>query len=161
MSQRRDLNKTVSSNGDDQDGFSADERAAIRERADELKAEKRKGKTKTDGESDVLAKIAEMEEPDRSMAERLHVLIKTAAPMLTPKTWYGMPAYALEGKVMCFFQSSRKFGTRYCTLGFSDVAHLDDGVLWPTTYALTELTAAAETRIVELIRQAAQIGSGI
>jgi len=154
MSLKKDPSKAAINAGDELGGFSAEERAAMKERAEELKAAKRGSRAKVDGESDVLAKIAEMEEPDRSMAERLHVLIKTAAPALSPRTWYGMPAYALDGQVMCFFQSSGKFGTHYSTLGFSDVAHLDDGVLWPTTYALTELTEAAEARVSQLIKQA-------
>lgn len=154
MSPKKDLKQAAASTGDEPGGFSAEERAAMQERAAELKAAKRGSKVKADGEGDVLAKIAEMTEPDRSMAERLHTLIKAAAPALTPRTWYGMPAYALDGKVVCFFQGSKKFGTRYSTLGFSDSARLDDGVLWPTAYALTELTAAAEARIAELVKQA-------
>ena len=117
--------------------FSAEEQAAMKERAQELKSESRrvKGTAKPDGEADVLAKIAEMEEPDRSMATRLHSIIKVNAPTLTPKTWYGMPAYAKEGKVVCFFQAASKFSTRYATLGFSDEAKLDDGIFWPVTFA--------------------------
>ncbi len=134
------------------DGFTDEERAAMKERAQELKAAARAGKA--DGESDVLAKIAEMPEPDRSMAERLHALIKASAPALSPKTWYGMPAYARDGKVVCFFQSAQKFKTRYATLGFSDAAHLDEGDLWPVAFALKELTAAAEARIVALVKKA-------
>jgi uncharacterized protein YdhG (YjbR/CyaY superfamily) len=130
--------------------FTEDERAAMRERAGELK----KDKTKTDGESDVLAKIAEMKAPDRAMAERLHAIIKASAPTLTPKTWYGMPAYAKDGKVVCFFQSAQKFKSRYATLGFSDEAQLDDGDLWPTSFALKKLTAAAEARIGALVKKA-------
>jgi len=130
-------------------GFSDEERAAMRERAQELRA--RKG----GGEDAVLAKIAEMPEPDRGMAQRLHVIIKASAPVLSPKTWYGMPAYAKDDKVVCFFQSSRKFKTRYSALGFSDVANLDDGALWPTAFALKELTAAAEARIAALVKKAA------
>jgi uncharacterized protein YdhG (YjbR/CyaY superfamily) len=113
---------------------------------------KREGKA--DGESDVLAKIAEMQERDRAMAERLHALIKASAPSLSPRTWYGMPAYAKDGKVVCFFQSAQKFKTRYATLGFSDKASLDDGAMWPTAFALTELTAAVEARIAALVKQA-------
>jgi uncharacterized protein YdhG (YjbR/CyaY superfamily) len=131
-------------------GFSAEERSAMRERARELKAAARK----TDGEADVLAKINELPEPDRSMAMRLHVLIKASAPELSPRTWYGMPAYAKDGKVVCFFQSAQKFKTRYATLGFSDKANLDEGDLWPTAFALKELTAASEARIGELVRRA-------
>jgi uncharacterized protein YdhG (YjbR/CyaY superfamily) len=146
-------NKTTPAKGKSQPGFTAEERAAMQERAQELKAA-RGGKGKTDGESDVLAKIAEMAEPDRSMAARLHALIKEAAPALAPKTWYGMPAYALEGKVVCFFQSAQKFGARYATLGFSDTARLDEGAMWPTAYALKELTPAEEARIVALVVKA-------
>ena len=130
-------------------GFTAEERAAMRERARELKA------GKTDGESDVLAKIAEMPEQDRAMAERLHAIVKAAAPGLSPRTWYGMPAYArADGKVVCFFQSAQKFKSRYATLGFSDRANLDDGAMWPTSFALKRLTAAEEKRIRALVKKA-------
>ena len=129
-------------------GFTADERAAMRERAKELKA------GKGDGESDVLAKIAEMPKADRVMAERLHAIVKAAAPDLTPRTWYGMPAYAKDGKVVCFFQSGQKFKTRYATLGFSDRANLDEDAMWPTAFALKQLTAAEEARIRELVKRA-------
>ena len=129
-------------------GFTDDERAAMKERARELKA------GKADGESDLLAKIAEMPEPDRAMATRLHALIKASAPTLSPRTWYGMPAYARDGKVVCFFQSARKFKTRYATFGFSDQAHLDDGTMWPTAFALKDLTAAEEARIIALLKKA-------
>src|SRR5215212_3373127 len=135
-------------------GFTAEERAAMKERARELKAEARAKKGKADGESDVLAKIAEMEEPDRAMAERLHEIVKDTAPALSPKTWYGMPAYARDGKVVCYFQSGQKFKTRYATLGFSDKANLDDGAMWPTAFALKELTAAEEATIAALVRKA-------
>ncbi len=136
-------------------GFTDEEKAAMKERAKELKAEARAKKGKADGESDLLAKIAEMEEPDRSMAARLHEIIKASAPDLTPKTWYGMPAYAnKDGKVVCFFQSAQKFNARYATLGFNDTATLDDGVMWPTAFALKALTAAEEARIVELVKKA-------
>jgi uncharacterized protein YdhG (YjbR/CyaY superfamily) len=128
--------------------FTEEERAAMRERAREVKA------GKTDGESDVLAKIAEMAEPDRAMAERLHALIKASAPDLAPRTWYGMPAYAKGGKVVCFFQPSQKFKSRYSTLGFSDTANLDDGAMWPTSFALAELTDAEEAMIGELVKKA-------
>ena len=134
--------------------FTADERAAMKERAKEMKAEARAGKDKADGESDVLAKIAETPEPERAMAERLHAIIKASAPGLSPKTWYGMPAYARDGKVVCFFQSAHKFKTRYATFGFSDEANLDDGAMWPTAFALTELTAADEARIGALVKKA-------
>src|SRR5215213_305262 len=127
------------------EGFTDEERAAMRERAKELKAQARANKKKAEGESDVLAKIAEMAEPDRSMAERLHEIVKTSAPALSPKTWYGMPAYAKEdGKVVCFFQSAQKFDARYATLGFSDEANLDEGAMWPTSFALKELSATEE-----------------
>src|SRR5450756_1078533 len=136
-------------------GFSDEERAAMKERAQELKAAARANKNKADGESDVLAKIAEMTEPDRAMAMRLHAIIKASAPTLSPKTWYGMPAYAKDGKVVCFFQSAQKFKTRYSTFGFSDAANLDEDVLWPVAFALKELTAVAEAKIVALVKKAA------
>src|SRR5215208_4440509 len=123
--------------------FTDEERAAMRERAKELKAEERRdprANKKADGESAVLAKIAEMQGPDRAMAERLHEIVKASAPDLSPKTWYGMPAYAKDGKVVCFFQSAQKFNSRYATLGFSDKANLDEGAMWPTSFALKELT---------------------
>jgi uncharacterized protein YdhG (YjbR/CyaY superfamily) len=137
-------------------GFTDDERAAMKERAQELKAEARRGERAdgADGESGVLAKIAEMAEPDRDMAKRLHAIIKTSAPGLSPRTWYGMPAYAKDGKVVCFFQSAQKFKSRYATLGFSDQAKLDEGAMWPTSFALKELTAAEEARIGALVRKA-------
>jgi uncharacterized protein YdhG (YjbR/CyaY superfamily) len=134
-------------------GFTAEERAAMKERAKEVKAARSK-KDKADGESDVLAKIAEMLESDRVLAERVHAIVKATAPALSPKTWYGMPAYAKDGKVVCFFQSAQKFKARYATLGFSDQASLDDGVMWPTAFALTELTPEIETRISELVQKA-------
>ena len=138
------------------DGFDEEERAAMKERAQELKAESRRGAraAKPDGESDVLGKIAEMSDPDRGIAERLHALIRENAPELAPKTWYGMPAYAKDGKVVCFFQSSHKFKTRYSTLGFNDAANLDEGVMWPTSFALKELTAAEEAMIGALVERA-------
>ena len=129
--------------------FTAEERAAMKERAKELKAEAQRA----DGESDLLAKIAEMPHPDRALAKRLHEIIKASAPGLSPKTWYGMPAYAKEGKVVCFFQSAKKFSTRYATLGFSDKANLDEGAMWPTSFALKELTAAEEERIIALVKK--------
>jgi uncharacterized protein YdhG (YjbR/CyaY superfamily) len=129
--------------------FTDEERAAMKERARETR---RAGKA--DGESDVLAKIAEMPEADRVMAERIHAVVKDAAPDLAPKTWYGMPAYAKGGKVVCFFQSAHKFKSRYATLGFSDTANLDKGSMWPTSYALTKLTATAEAEIKKLVKQA-------
>src|SRR2546425_10293073 len=139
-------------------GFTDEERAAMRERAQELKAEARRGpradKNKADGESDVLAKIAAMPEPDRAMAKRLHAIIKASAPALSPRLWYGMPAYAKDGSVVCFFQSAQKFKTRYATLGFSDEATLDEGAMWPVAFALKELTAAEEARIGALVKKA-------
>src|SRR5829696_7906375 len=135
-------------------GFTAEERAAMKERARELKAEARANKDKAAGERDVLAKIAEMPEPDRALAERLHAIVKANAPELSPKTWYGMPAYAKEGKVVCFFTPAQKFNSRYATFGFNDVANLDDGAMWPTSFALTKLTAAEEERIGALVKQA-------
>jgi uncharacterized protein YdhG (YjbR/CyaY superfamily) len=129
-------------------GFTDDERVAMKERAQELKA------GKSDGEGAVLAKIAEMRGPDRAMAERLHAVIKASAPDLSPKTWYGMPAYARDGKVVCFFQSAQKFKSRYATLGFSDEAHLDEGPMWPTSFALKELTTAEEARVGALVKRA-------
>jgi len=136
-------------------GFTDEERAAMNERARELKAEARTKKDRAAGEGDVLAKIAEMSEPDRAMARRLHEIIAKSAPALSPKTWYGMPAYARDGKVVCFFQSAKKFNTRYATLGFSDTANLDEGAMWPTAFALTKLTATEEAKIAALVRQAA------
>jgi uncharacterized protein YdhG (YjbR/CyaY superfamily) len=137
-------------------GFTDEERAAMKERARELKAEARRGSRtrKADGESAVLAKIAEMPEPDRTIAERLHAIVTTAAPELAPKTWYGMPAYASNGKVVCFFQSAAKFGSRYSTFGFSDEAKLDTGAMWPTSFALKELNAAEEAKIRALLKKA-------
>ncbi len=138
------------------EGFTDEERAAMRERAKEQKAEARANKNKAEGESDLLAKIAEMREPDRAMAERLHEIVKASAPSLSPKTWYGMPAYAnKDGKIVCFFQSAQKFGARYATLGFSDKANLDEGAMWPTSFALKELTAAEEAKIGGLVERAA------
>jgi uncharacterized protein YdhG (YjbR/CyaY superfamily) len=137
-------------------GFTDEERAAMRERARELKADASRGPRAagTDGEREVLAKIAGMPEPDRAMAKRVHAIVRATAPALSPKTWYGMPAYAKDGKVVCFFQSARKFKSRYATLGFSDKAHLDDGAMWPVAFALTQLTAADEARIGALVKQA-------
>jgi uncharacterized protein YdhG (YjbR/CyaY superfamily) len=147
--------ESSAASGKAEEGFSAEEKAAMKERARELKAEARAKKDRADGESDVLAKIAEMTEPDRTMAERLHAIVKASAPGLSPKLWYGMPAYAKEGKVVCFFQAASKFSTRYATLGFSDAAKLDDGAMWPTSYALKELTVAEEARTGELVKKAA------
>ena len=135
-------------------GFTDDEKAAMKARAQELKAEARGDQSKADGERDVLAKIAEMSEPDRGMANRLHEIIKNNAPALSPKTWYGSPAYAKDGKVICYFQSMQKFKTRYMTLGFSDSANLDEGNIWPIAFALKELTAAEEAKVGALVKKA-------
>jgi uncharacterized protein YdhG (YjbR/CyaY superfamily) len=135
-------------------GFTAEERAAMKERAKELKAEERWKKDAAAGEADVLEKIAEMPPADRAMAKRLHALIKESAPGLMPRTWYGMPAYAKDGKVLCYFTSADKFKSRYATFGFNDVANLDDGAMWPTSFALKELTKAGEKRIVALVKKA-------
>ena len=137
--------------------FTDEERDAIQERAKEVKADARRSQRagKVDGEGDVLAKIAEMPEPDRAMAERLHSIIKASAPALSPRTWYGMPAYARDGKVVCFFQAADKFKSRYATFGFNEDANLDEGAMWPVAYALKELTAAEETRIGALVKKAA------
>jgi uncharacterized protein YdhG (YjbR/CyaY superfamily) len=138
------------------EGFTAEERAAMREHARELKAEAQRA----DGERAVLAKIAEMQGPDRAMAKRLHEIVKASAPALSPKTWYGMPAYAKDGKVLCFFQSAQKFDSRYATFGFSDKANLDEGGMWPTSFALKELTATEEAKISALVKRAvSQAGS--
>lgn len=135
-------------------GFTAEEQAAMKERARELKAEKKRGK-KDSGESDLLAKIAEMPDADRAIAERVHAIIKESAPQLAPRTWYGQPAYAKDGKVLCFLQGASKFGTRYATLGFQDNANLDDGPMWATSFALVEMTPAVEAKIRELVQKAA------
>ncbi len=135
-------------------GFTDEERAAMKERAQELKAEARANKDRAAGESDVLANIAEMQGSDRAMAKRLHAIVKASAPALSPKTWYGMPAYARDGKVVCFFQSAEKFKSRYATFGFSDEANLDKGAMWPTSFALKELTAADEAKIGALVKKA-------
>jgi uncharacterized protein YdhG (YjbR/CyaY superfamily) len=156
MKATRKPTESTTATGKTSTGFEDAERAAMKERAAEVRAEARRSPraAKADGERDVLAKIAEMQEPDRVLAERLHALITASAPALSPRTWYGMPAYARDGKVVCFFQSAQKFKTRYATLGFSDEANLDDGTMWPTTFALTELTAAEEARIGELVTKA-------
>src|SRR5687768_12021170 len=148
--------KSTTASGKKSKGFTDEERAAMKERAQELKAAARRGPRadKADGESAVLAKIAEMPEPDRVMAKRLHAIIKASAPALSPKTWYGMPAYAKDGKVVCYFQSAQKFKSRYATFGFNDAANLDEGATWPTSFALTELTAADEARIGALVKKA-------
>jgi uncharacterized protein YdhG (YjbR/CyaY superfamily) len=148
--------KSTTATGKKSEGFTDEERAAMKERAQELKAEARRGPRadKAGGESDVLAKIAEMPEPDRAMAERLHEIIKASAPALSPKLWYGMPAYAKDGKVVCFFQSAQKFNSRYATFSFSDKANLDEGAMWPTSFALKELTATEEAKISALVKRA-------
>ena len=142
--------KSTTASGKARQAFTAEERAAMKERAQEVKA----AGDKADGESALLAKIAEMREPDRAMGKRLHAIITANAPGLSPKLWYGMPAYAKDGKVVCFFQSAQKFKSRYATLGFSDAANLDEGELWPTSFALKKMTAAAEARIGALVKQA-------
>ena len=145
MSANKDIQKPTKSTRATREtskGFTAEERAAMKARAQELKAEARASKSRADGERDVLAKIAAMQEADRAMAERLHAIVTASAPDLAPRTWYGMPAYAKDGKVVCFFQSAEKFKTRYATFGFSDKASLDEGAMWPTAFALKELTAA-------------------
>ena len=156
MSPMKDTQKSAkSTTGKASKGFTDEERAAMRERAQELRAGARRPRAgKADGESDVLAKIAEMPKPDRAIAERLHAIIKASAPGISPRTWYGMPAYAKDGNVVCFFQSAQKFRTRYATLGFSDKANLDKGSMWPSAFALKELTAAEETRIGALVKKA-------
>jgi uncharacterized protein YdhG (YjbR/CyaY superfamily) len=154
MDDTRKSAKSAAAAGKTFEGFTDEERGAMKERAKELKGEARAKKGKADGERDVLAKIAEMPAPDRVMAERLHALIKASAPALSPKTWYGMPAYANEGKVVCYFTPASKFKERYATLGFNGDANLDDGSMWPTAYALTELTADDEARIGALVKRA-------
>jgi uncharacterized protein YdhG (YjbR/CyaY superfamily) len=148
--------KSTTASGKKSKGFTDAERSAMKERAQELKAEAPRAPRadKADGERAVLAKIAEMPEPDRAMAKRLHAIIKASAPALSPKTWYGMPAYAKDGKVVCFFQSAQKFKSRYATLGFNDEAKLDEGAMWPTSFALKELTAAEEAKIGALVKKA-------
>src|SRR5215217_7865984 len=142
--------------GKAREGFTDEERGAMKERAKELKASARRGSRadKENGESEVLAKIAEMTEPDRGMAERIHAVVKASAPDLSPRTWYGMPAYAKDGKVVCYFKSADKFKERYATFGFNETANLDEGAMWPTSFALTELTAADEARIGALVKKA-------
>ncbi len=146
--------KSTTATGKASGGFTEEERAAMRERAQELKAAARSRAGGASEESAVLAKIAAMPAPDRAMGERLHAIIRASAPGLSPKLWYGMPAYAKDGKVVCFFQDARKFKSRYATLGFSDQAALDEGDMWPTTFALKELTAAVEARISALVKRA-------
>ena len=147
--------RSTTATGKTFEGFTDEERGAMKERAKELKTSGRRGpRAKADGESEVLAKIAEMTEPDRAMAERVHAVIKASAPDLSPRTWYGMPAYAKDGKVVCFFQPAQKFKSRYATLGFNDGANLDEGTMWPTAFALTKLTKADEKRIAALVKRA-------
>jgi len=157
MNDARKPAKSTTAKNKTYEGFTEEERDAMKQRAQELKASGRRGSRadKANSESEVLAKIAEMQEPDRVMGERLHALITASAPDLRPRLWYGMPAYAKGGKIVCHFQPAQKFKTRYPTLAFSDAANLDDGTMWPTSYALTELTAADEARIGELVKQAA------
>lgn len=157
MSQKTETQKTARTTAEidkTAQGFTAEEKAAMRERAKELKAEARANKDREAGEGDVLAKIAEMPQADRRMAERIHTIVKANAPDLMPRTWYGMPAYTRDGKVVCFFQAADKFNARYATFGFNDTANLDDGAMWPTSFALKELTPAAEAMIGELVRKA-------
>ena len=157
MSPKKDTQKSAGSTTEINkkfEGFTDEERAAMKERAQELKAAARLNNDKADGESDVLAKIAEMPEPDRTMAKQLHEIIKANAPTLSPRLWYGMPAYAKDGKVVCHFQSAQKFNTRYSTFGFSDAANLDEGALWPVAFALKELTVTEEARISALVKKA-------
>ena len=146
--------KSTTAIGKTFEGFTEEERAAMKERAQELKAEAQANKNEADGESAVLAKIAEMPEPDRAMAKRLHAIIKASAPALSPRTWYGMPAYARDGKVVCFFQSAQKFNSRYATFGFNDAANLDEGAMWPISFALKEFTTAEEAKIGALVKKA-------
>jgi uncharacterized protein YdhG (YjbR/CyaY superfamily) len=153
MSATENTRKTSAAGGNA--GFTAAEKEAMKERGKELKAEARREKDSAAGEKDLLEKIAEMPEPDRGMATRIHALVKANAPSLSPKTWYGMPAYAADGKVVCFFQSADKFKARYATFGFNDAARLDDGAMWPTSFALTKLTTEAEKRIAALVKKAA------
>jgi uncharacterized protein YdhG (YjbR/CyaY superfamily) len=153
MSDSNESASRTTDTGDGSGGFTAEEKEAMKERAKELKAAKRGAKV--DPEVDLLAKIAEMPDADRDMAERIHAIVKAHGPALTPKLWYGMPAYAKDGKIICFFQPAAKFKARYATLGFNDDATLDDGTMWPTSWALTELTAAGEAQIAELVKKAA------
>ena len=154
MSEGKSTTKKTTAAGETAEKFSSEEVAAMKERARELKAASRADKDKADGESAVLEKIAEMDEPDRSMAMRLHEIIKSSAPVLSSRLWYGQPAYTKDGKVVLFFQNAQKFNTRYATLGFSDSANLDDGAMWPVAFALKELTSAGEAKIVELVKKA-------
>jgi uncharacterized protein YdhG (YjbR/CyaY superfamily) len=147
--------KSTSASGKKSKGFTDEERAAMKERAKELKAEARRAKSREDGERDLLARIAEMPMADRAMAKKVHAIVKASAPALMPKTWYGMPAYANEdGKVVCYFRSADKFKERYATLGFNATANLDEGAMWPTSFALTEVSAAEEAKIAALVKKA-------
>jgi uncharacterized protein YdhG (YjbR/CyaY superfamily) len=154
VSMSKQKSGTTPATGKKSNGFTDDERAAMKERAKELKAEARAKKDRAAGEKDVLAKIGEMQDPDRALAKRLHAIVKDSAPDLSPRTWYGMPAYASDGKVVCFFQSAQKFKTRYATVGFSEKANLDEGEMWPVAFALKKLTATDEARIAELVKKA-------
>ena len=154
MADTKKATKSSAPRNDASKGFTAEEKAAMKERAKEVKAEARATNDRAAGESDVLAKIAEMPASDRVMAERIHAVVKASAPELSPKTWYGMPAYAKDGKIVCFFQSADKFKARYATFGFSDEAKLDEGAMWPNAFALTKLTAADEKRIGDLVKKA-------
>ena len=155
MNDRQKPGKSTTAKSKSYEGFTDEERDAMKQHAQELKTAARRGAGKQDGESELLAKIAEMTEPDRALAERVHAIVKASAPDLTPRTWYGMPAYAKDGKVLCFFQPAQKFKTRYSTFGFNDAANLDDGTMWPIAFALTdELTAADEARIGALVKRA-------
>jgi uncharacterized protein YdhG (YjbR/CyaY superfamily) len=151
---KKGTQQSAKSTGKPSEGFTAEERAAMRERAQELKAAARRGAAKADGESDLLAKIAEMPPADRAMARQIHAIVTANAPDLLPKTWYGMPAYAKDGDVLCFFQSAHKFKARYATFGFTDKANLDEGAMWPTAFALKKLSAADEARIGALVKKA-------
>jgi uncharacterized protein YdhG (YjbR/CyaY superfamily) len=155
MTDAKKTSKRTATRNTSETGWTDEERAAMKEHARELKEAKRRGAAKADGEADVRAKIAEMPPADRDMAERIHAVVKAVAPDLVPRTWYGMPAYASpDGKVVCFFTPASKFNSRYATFGFNDIANLDDGAMWPTSFALTELTAAAQERIAALVKQA-------
>ena len=155
MAERKPAKKSTQKSTDKRSkGFTAEERAAVRARARELKAEERASKNRAEGERDLLAAIDAMNEPDRAMAKRLHAIVEATAPALWPKTWYGMPAYTMDGKVVCFFKSAGKFNSRYATFGFEEAANLDKGAMWPTSYALTELTAADEAKIATLVKKA-------
>ncbi len=154
MSAKKATQKSAKRTSATSEKFTAEERAAMKERARELKAEARRGADRAEGERDVLAKIADMPEPDRAIAKRLHAVVKASAPALSPKTWYGMPAYAKDGKVVCFFKPAEKFNSRYATFGFEDAANLDEGGMWPTSFALKKLTAADEATIGALVKKA-------